>query len=145
MSWKHIITARVGSMREGNVYTWECLSVHTQGGTPSTVMECTSILPDIRGGTPFFLLGAPPSWDWMVTPPSWDWMGCPTWDLIGYPLIWDWMEVPPPPGPWWGSPAPVRVRLGQVMRRSVCLLQFSTRGLSCSWFVLFKKNMSYEK
>ena len=41
-----ILTARVRSTREGNIYTWECLSVHIAGGwgTPSEVW--------LMGGTP---------------------------------------------------------------------------------------------
>ena len=37
---EYFITARVLSTREGNIYTWECLSVHHWwggGGTPSQV------------------------------------------------------------------------------------------------------------
>ena len=65
-----IITARVRSTREGNIYTWECLSVHrcrgvphprsggypisglAGGGTPSQVW---------LGGYPISGLGGPPS------------------------------------------------------------------------------------
>ena len=31
-----IITARVRSTREGNIYTWKCLSVHFFGGGGTT-------------------------------------------------------------------------------------------------------------
>ena len=31
-SWSVLVTARVRSTREGNIYTWECLSVHHCGG-----------------------------------------------------------------------------------------------------------------
>ena len=31
-----LITARVRSTREGNIYTWECLSVHHWWGVPQS-------------------------------------------------------------------------------------------------------------
>ena len=71
-----LITARVRSTRECNVYIWECLSVHkggrvphplSTGGTPSTLDGGTPILPNKGvppsspdGGYPILLMRAPP-------------------------------------------------------------------------------------
>ena len=71
-----ILTARVRSMREGNIYTWECLSVHhwCGGGTPSQVW-----------GDPISGLGGTPSKVWM-----------------GGTLSQVW-GVPHPRSGWWGG------------------------------------------
>ena len=82
------ITARVRSTREGNIYTWECLSVHIVGGggavphlrsggggggTPSQVLLGGRGLPEPRsgwgGGTPSQVLGMPPARPGMGYPP----------------------------------------------------------------------------
>ena len=43
---KNFITARVRSTREGNIYTWECLSVHHWWGVPTLSQVW------VGGGTP---------------------------------------------------------------------------------------------
>ena len=61
-----IFTARVRSTREGNVYTWECLSVHGGGGRypiqPNELNLRTGgkgIHPTLEGGTPSLNEGIP--------------------------------------------------------------------------------------
>ena len=82
----YVFTARVRSTREGNINTWECLSVHHQGGYP---------VPGLGGG---------------VTPPSQVWMvggGVPyprsgLWGV--YPSqVWMVAGVPHPRSGWWGG------------------------------------------
>ena len=56
--WKvQIITARVCSTREGNIYTWKCLSVHFWGGVPDPALD--GGVPGLRsrGGTQSQVLG----------------------------------------------------------------------------------------
>ena len=73
-----IITARVRSTREGNIYTWECLSVHNcgggWGGTPSEVWWQGGggyPIPGLAGGgypIPGLAGGGvphPQTWDWV--------------------------------------------------------------------------------
>ena len=50
---KVIFTARVHSTREGNIYTWECLSVdHCRGGVPHPRSGGYPISGLVAGGTP---------------------------------------------------------------------------------------------
>ena len=106
-----IFTARVRSTREGNIYTWECLSVHHCGG---------------GAGYPIpGLGGVPPSqvWWWGVPHPR-SGQGVPhprSGRGVGYPIPWQggtwgnppdqvWMGYPPGPGTGyppdlgWGTP-----------------------------------------
>ena len=91
-----MFTARVRSKREGNIYTWECLSVHHWGGG-------TPILPDgyphLVTGRTYPICPAPSSWNWMEVhleldgvltsphPPSGDWstLCCRQYASCGFP------------------------------------------------------------
>ena len=95
-----VFTARVRSTREGNIYTWECLSVHNCGGGVPRPRSGGGV-PHSRssqGGGPHPRSGQggyplppdlryPPDLGW-GTPPDLGW-GTPS------PQTWDW--VPPPP------------------------------------------------
>ena len=99
-----LFTARVRSMREGNIYTWEWLSVHIAGGgTPSQVWLGGPHPRSGLGGTPSQVGGVPPLTrsGWGI-PPDLEWgtprpkLGYPPGPGTGYP--------PPPPGPGTGYP-----------------------------------------
>ena len=97
-----IFTVRVRSTREGNIYTWECLSVHHGGGGYP--------IPGLsRGSTPFLVWGVPhPMSGWGGTP-SQVWVGgvpCPR--CGGYPIPGldggGTQGTPLARSGWWGVP-----------------------------------------
>ena len=52
---EHIVTARVRSTREGNAYTWECLSTRGRGGVPHPLSKVRTggyLIPGQDGGYP---------------------------------------------------------------------------------------------
>ena len=77
---KVIFTAHVRSTKEGNIYTWEYLSVHIVGGG-YPVLGWGGVTP--RPG-----MGYPPDLGLGTSPWTWDWVPAP-------PQTWDWV----PPGP----------------------------------------------
>ena len=97
-----IFTARVRSMREGNIYTWKCLSVHFGGGVTRSslgwgggylIQPWTGGVPSLRsGGVPSLRSG-----------------GYPVSGLGGYPISgWGgtWSQVQGWGGTWsqvWGG------------------------------------------
>ena len=137
-------TARVRSTREGNIYTWECLSVHNcggggypvlglgEGGTPSQVwwqggypipglVGGYPLPPDLRWGTPLDLgWGTPKTWDG-VPPQDLEWGTPQTWDLV--PPLDLGLGTPPRPGT--GYPPEHLIRGG---RYASCV---HAGGLSC--------------
>ena len=142
---KEIITARILSTREGNIYTWECLSVHIAGlaggypipglaggGTPSQVWP---------GGTPSLvqvppprpgLDGVPPPRPGTRVPPSrtWDGVAPPqTWDQVPS-RTWDWVLPPPDLGP--GTPPPPQHSEEHLIRGGRYASCVHAGGLSCS-------------
>ena len=95
---KWIFTAHICSMREGNIYTWECLSPHHcrgRGGTPSQVggypiSGTPGQTPGLAGGgypIPGLAEGGTPSQVWLGGTP------CQVWLRGGTPS-----QV------WWGVP-----------------------------------------
>ena len=123
-SWRYFITARVRSTREGNIYTWECLSVHHwwggypsprsgwggvprsgwSGGTPSQVwMVGGNPFPGLDGG------GYPPGQVWMVgwgyPPARSGWWDGGTLGTPPPPTMTGW-GTPPTFMSGWGSPPP---------------------------------------
>ena len=65
-----IFTARVRSTREGNIYTWECLSVHHWGeGAPWTSSRWGGTPSQLRTGVSPSQIrkGYPPSWPGTLT------------------------------------------------------------------------------
>ena len=115
-----LITARVRSMREGNVLTRICVSVHTCGGkgTPSQVWgRGVPHLPptmtgwgthpiDLGWGTPDLRWGTPPEME-QGTPPEMEQGTHPTWDGVPPYLRWGtfWPEMGYPQT-WGGVPPP---------------------------------------
>ena len=86
-------TARVRCTREGNIYTWECLSVHHCGGGYPVQGQGGYPIPGLaRGGTPsqVWLGGYPIS----------------GWGYPKYPPNQVWMEGTPYPDLRWGTPPP---------------------------------------
>ena len=79
----YFITARVRSTREGNIYTWKCLSVHF-GGVPHPY-------PSLSGGVPNPALdgGGTPIQPWMggYPNPALDGGGVPQPWMGGYPNL----------------------------------------------------------
>ena len=155
---KTLITARVRSTREGNIYTWKYLFVHHWGWGGGVNQ------PGSRQGVPH------PSWWGGGYPSNLFWQGCITSfptegtpilpDRVGgYPHLadgggnpsgwWGYPRVPPwlgldgvpPSRTGWGTPPcqnwmgyPPRqdwVAAEYVMLRAVHLLRFPTGGLSC--------------
>ena len=146
-----IFTTRVRSTREGNIYTWECLSVHHCRGVPHLRSGHGGVphprsghggypIPGLHGGTPCSHSGGTwarprPDLGWS-TPPSKPWMGYPPGQTCaGVPPItgWGtlhhhWMGYPPPSED--GVPPP------QHSKHLLCSGQYAscvhTGGLSCS-------------
>ena len=83
-----IFTARVRSTREGNIYTWECLSVHHCGGVP---YPRSWGVPYLRSGD----RGVPHPRYWGVPHPRSRWGGYSIAGLVGgTPSRSGWGEVP---------------------------------------------------
>ena len=100
-----IFTARVRSTREGNIYTWECLSVHYRWGEGVPCPRSGGV-PHLRsGGYPIPGLGGTPSQVWTGGYPI---PGLDGGGTTGAPLPWldgvpphhDWMGYPPPWQDW---------------------------------------------
>ena len=113
-----IITARVRSTREGNFYTWECLSVHHCGGGGYPIPGLWGV-PHLRsggsGGYPILEGGYPiPGLARGVPYPRSGWGDTPSQVQGGtqgtpQPVLdevspWTWDGVPPDLG--WGNPPP---------------------------------------
>ena len=105
-----VITDRVRSTREGNVYTWECLSVHTGEGEGTTI-KCDGWLlqSSVTRGTPILLpdrgvhpsrQGVPPSF-LMGGPLSFLIRGTPILPNGGLPHP-SWLGGGPLAGTGWG-------------------------------------------
>ena len=80
-----IITARVRSTREGNIYTWECLSVHHRGG--GVPPQTQDGVPPTWGGVPPHRpeVGYPPRPGTGYPPPDLGWSTPQTWDGLPPP------------------------------------------------------------
>ena len=139
----YVITARVRSTRKGNIYTWECLSVHIagrgvphprswEGGTPSQVW--VGRVPHLRsrwvpwpglddGGYP----GYPPRLE----------MGYPPRPGMGYPLLRPGMGYPPhlewgtPPDMGQGTPPQTGQHSEHLLRGGRYASCVNAGGLSC--------------
>ena len=125
------ITALVRSTREGNIYTWECLSVHIAGGGyPIPGNVCSHCggggypIPGLAGGgvphprsgrgvphpdlgySPWTWDGVPPPVLGQGTPPDLGWGTSPS-PGTGYPPhTWDRVPLPPPPPDLGQGPPP---------------------------------------
>ena len=95
-----VITARIHSTREDNIYTWECRSVHLWwggGGVPHLADRGGGG----RGGYPIQLTEYPhPRLDEVL----------PIQDWTGYPLVQDWMGYTPSKTGWGIPPPPPPIR-----------------------------------
>ena len=118
-----VVTTGVQSTREGSVYIWQCLSVHTEeGGIPSPSHNTSTSTGSVSSPRcyPIILLTGPRSLPRGY--PIQDWMGAapplPFGDWMGVLPIWNWMA------------------LGQVMLWAVLLLRFPAILSYWLWLLL---------
>ena len=112
MCQKSIFTDRVRSAREGNVYTWECLSVRREYHQPvlrvGIPIQTNQGVPNTRSGwgTPLGLDGDIRYQDWKGVPPF-GLDGVPKLGLEGdTPIGTGWVTLPPLIGTEWGTSTP---------------------------------------